>query len=343
MKVLKRVLIWVGGAFIVLLVIPAVIGGIIGAFDDEPTTVEAAQEQNIEGISTTAMATTALPPPTNGALKTSATTTTYPPQVSAASTPTPTTTTISAEWTASDLKAFGAVPNACVREWQKVQETDPTADGFTAVEDAYDACEARTVGAHWTWVTCDIYSDNSDRRETRRRIQVMLGVTSDGVWGPRTQRAWEERCGPPVTTTRPAPPAPSATTTTTSTVRLPAVPDPRYFRGLSCEEWDEQGYTQAQLQQMVIDAGFDFGWGVARDPNFDGEPCEPEVGHGYLPQRTTTTAARTTTTTPTRVDCDQLWQDIDRATDRAFEAGTEDAYDRVDEMIDDYLAAGCSY
>lgn len=41
-------------------------------------------------------------------------------------------------------------------------------------------------------------------------------------------------------------------------------------------------------------------------------------------------------------DCGQLWQDINRATDQAFEAGTDEAYDLVDEMTDDYLAAGCS-
>ena len=271
MKVLKRVLIWVGGAFIVLLVIPAVIVGMMGAFNDEPATVEDAQEQSIESISTTAITTSALPPPTTTATKETTTTTT------ATTTLTPSTTnaaTISVEWTASDLKTFGAVPNACVSEWQKVQETDPTADGFTDAEDAYNACAARTVGAQWTLVTCDISSDNSDRRETRRRIQVMLDVTADGIWGPRTQRAWEERCGPPVTTTRPAPPAPSTTTTTTA--------------------------------------------------------------------RTTTTTARTPTTTSTRVDCDQLWARVDRANDRAFEAGTEEAWDRVDEMMDDYQAAGCS-
>lgn len=243
--------------------------------------ITACDEQPRQSSSTTsppgALTTTTYPDAGSATSTPVPTTTTSPSDstVSATSTPVPTTTTISVEWTVSDLKNFGAVPNACVSEWQKVQETDPTADAYTDVANAYTACAARTVGAQWTRVTCDISSDNSDRRETRRRIQVMLGVTADGIWGPRTQRAWEERCGPPVTTTRPAPPAPSTTTTTTA--------------------------------------------------------------------RTTTTTARTPTTTSTRVDCDQLWARVDRANDRAFEAGTEEAWDRVDEMMDDYQAAGCSY
>ena len=80
-----------------------------------------------------------------------------------------------------------------------------------------------------------------------------------------------------------------------TTVESEQVPlDADTFASIKCGEWLNRGYSVAELQQMVIDAGTTYGWGF-RDGNLDGYPCDKYIGENYFPTTTTTTVETATT------------------------------------------------
>lgn len=79
---------------------------------------------------------------------------------------------------------------------------------------------------------------------------------------------------------------PPAEQTTTTTAPKPAFP-PRSewdrFRTLACNQWLDQGYEVSGLRTMVAgSAAIGYDWGRVQDRDGDGEPCETQLGDGYL-------------------------------------------------------------
>lgn len=168
--------------------------------------------------------TTARPPSTT---TTQATTTTARPTTTQATTTTtqaPLREKPAEDWTAADLKDYADVPTGCLYEWavtenNKLSDPSSVEHESRAALEAYSDCKARVMGTQTEIVVmCD--PDIDTNPENVRGVQAMLKVTADGIWGPRSQAAWEERCGQPTaTTTTTLQPTTTTTAPTTTTTR----------------------------------------------------------------------------------------------------------------------------